>query len=118
VRRRLPKTVIHIFHADQDSLTAGAHVAERIRQVSTARGVELEAYVFGAAERALLDPARTEFNTQIDELIEHGVQVRTCLSTATALGATDALAKRCIQLEFARDAFVRYTLQAATVISF
>jgi hypothetical protein len=114
----MPTTVIHIFHADSDSLTTGAHVAERIRQVGADRGTTVEVYVFGPAERSLLDAAASEFNTQIDELIGHGVPVKTCLTAADALGAADRFAKRGIQLEFARDAFVRYTTESATVISF
>ncbi|MFJ8630952.1 hypothetical protein [Streptomyces sp. NPDC093568] len=114
----VPKTVIHIFHADQDSLATGAHVAERIRQVAADRGVELEVYLFGPAEQALLDIDRAEFNTQIDALIERGVPVRTCLNIAAAAGAADQLAQRGIQLEFARDAFARYGREAAAVISF
>lgn len=114
----MPKTVIHIFHADQDSLTTGAHVAERIRQVAADRGVELEVYLFGPAERALLDPAEGDFNTQIDALAEHGVPVKTCLNIAAANDAADKFARRGIQLEFARDAFARYGCETATVISF
>ncbi|MPZ79061.1 MAG: hypothetical protein GEV28_01110 [Actinophytocola sp.] len=114
----MPKTVIHIFHADQDSLTTGAHVAERVRQVAADRGVELEVYLFGPAEQALLDPAQGDFNIQIDALVEHGVPVRTCLNIAAANNAADKLAERGIQLEFARDAFARYGREAATVISF
>jgi hypothetical protein len=112
------KTVIHIFHADHASLTTGAHVAERIHQVAAARGIQVEVYVFGPAEQALLDADATEFNTHIDALVGHGVQVTTCLSTADALGAADRFAKRGIQAEFAREAFTRYTTESATVISF
>jgi hypothetical protein len=79
---------------------------------------QLEVYLFGPAEHALLDAANTYFNSQIDALIEHGVPVRTCLNIAAAAGAADQLAQRGIQLEFARDAFVRYGQDAAAVISF
>jgi hypothetical protein len=47
------KGVIQIFHNDPDSLSTCSHVAERIRQVKTERGVALELYLFGPAERAL-----------------------------------------------------------------
>jgi hypothetical protein len=114
----MPKTVIHIFHDDDASLTTGAHVAERIRQVAAARGVDVEVYLFGPAEQALLDADRVEFNKLIDDLVERGVQVTTCLSIAGSLGAGDAFAKRGIQLEYAREAFARYTVESATVISF
>ena len=53
------KVVIHIFHADDSSLGTGAHVSERIRQVKDERGVALEVYIFGPAEKVLGDPARS-----------------------------------------------------------
>lgn len=114
----MPKTVIYIFHADNDSLTTGAHVAERVRQVAAVRGVELEIYLFGPAENALLDAGQVEFNKQIDDLVTAGVQVKACLNIAASRGAADALAQRGIQLEFAREAFARYALEHAAVISF
>ena len=55
------KVVIHIFHADDSSLGTGAHVSERIQQVKQERGVALEVYLFGPAEKALGDAARAEF---------------------------------------------------------
>lgn len=114
----MAKTVIHIFHADTDSLTSGSHVAERVRQVAAVRGVELEVYLFGPAEKALLDADQVAFNKQIDDLVTAGVQVKACLSVAVGAGAADALAQRGIQLEFAREAFARYALEHAAVISF
>ena len=47
----MKKVVIHIFQDDKNSLGTGSHVAERIRQLKEQHGVELEAYVFGPAER-------------------------------------------------------------------
>ena len=66
------KVVIHIFHADDRSLGNGAHVSERIRQVKDERGVALEVYVFGPAERALADPAREEYQLDADETCAGG----------------------------------------------
>ena len=114
----MAKVVVHIFHADEPSLGAGSHVSERIRQVQRERGVDLEVYVFGPAEKALMDPAAREFNDQIDQLVAEGVQVKTCLNNAVGAHATEALAARGIQMELAREAFVRYALEGATVISF
>ncbi|MEU9247360.1 hypothetical protein [Streptomyces sp. NPDC048385] len=114
----MPKTVIHIFHADPDSLATGAHVAERVRQVAADRGIQLEVYLFGPAEHALLDDGNSDFNAQIDALVEHGVPVKACLNIAAAADAADRLARRGIQLEFARDAFTRYGQETAAVISF
>jgi hypothetical protein len=114
----MPKLVIHIFHGDESSLGTGSHVSERIRQVQHDRGIDIEVYLFGPAEKALLDPAAADFNRQIDELIARGVQVKACLNDAKDMGATEALAARGIQLEFAREAFIRYALEGATVVSF
>ncbi|MDE3113882.1 MAG: hypothetical protein KGK34_13150 [Chloroflexota bacterium] len=114
----MAKVVIHIFHGDEPSLGTGSHVSERIRQVQRDRGIDIEVYVFGPAEKALLDPTAREFNKQIDELVAKGVQVKTCLNIAAAEHATETLAARGIQLELAREAFTRYALEGATVISF
>ena len=46
-----------------------------------------------------------------------GVPVSACLNSALSLDATDALARRGIQLEAAREAYLRYTLAGATVIT-
>ena len=62
------KVVIHIFHADDSSLGTGAHVSERIRQVKDERGVALEVYIFGPAEKALADAARSEFRESSDKI--------------------------------------------------
>ena len=118
----MPKTVIHLFHADDSSLGAGSHVAERIRQVAADSGLELEVYCFGPAQSALTaeshDPVRAEYNVQIDALVAAGVPVGACLNAATADGTAEALGVRGLTLQYARDAFVRYSLEGATVISF
>ena len=117
----MPKTVIHLFHDDDASLTSGSHVAERIRQVAGEQGLELEVYIFGPAQKALADTqseARAEYNAQIDALVQAGVPVGACLNSATAAGTVDALTERGITLQYARDAFTRYGLEGAAVISF
>jgi hypothetical protein len=118
----LAKTVIHLFHADDDSLSTGSHVAERIRQVAGDQGVELEVFCFGPAQAALGapddSPIRAEYNEQIDKLTAAGVAVGACLNAARSADTENALTARGIRLQFARDAFVRYALEGATVITF
>ena len=118
----MSKSVIHLFHGDDDSLSAGSHVAERIRQVASAQGVALEVFCFGPAQGALSaadeSPVRGEYNQQIDQLIAAGVPVGACVNAARAAGTEEALTARGIQLQFARDAFVRYAVEGATVLSF
>jgi hypothetical protein len=117
----MPKTVIHLFHDDDASLGSGSHVAERIRQVAGEQGLELEVYCFGPAQKALSDTesaVRAEYNAQIDALVQAGVPVGACLNSATAVGTVDALTERGVKLQFARDAFARYGLEGAAVITF
>jgi len=114
----MQKLVVHIFHADAESVNTGSHVSERIRQVAADRNVQLEVFLFGPAEAALLDPAFAEYNTTIDDLVRKGVPVFTCLNTARGLSAEAAFAGRGIQTAFARDKFVEYAADGATVISF
>ncbi|MDA8318552.1 MAG: hypothetical protein M0030_01875 [Actinomycetota bacterium] len=117
----MAKLVVHVFHGDDDSLSAGSHVAERIRQVAAGQGADLEVYCFGPAQAALGDQeggVRAEYNQQIDDLAAAGVPVGACLNAARAAGQEESLAKRGIRLQYARDAFVRYALEGATVITF
>ena len=118
----MAKTVIFLFHGDDDSLNAGSHVAERVRQVAGDHGVELEVFCFGPAQSALTEPSdakvRVEYREQINALAAAGVRVGACLNAANAAGTGDELTARGITLEFARDAFVRFGLEGATVISF
>ena len=118
----MAKTVIFIFHGDDNSLGTGSHVAERIRQVSAERGVELEVFCFGPAQDALTDenmePARIEYRSQINALAAAGVPLGACLNDARSAGTVENLEGRGIGLQFARDAFARFGLEGATVISF
>jgi len=119
---QMPKIVMHLFHADDASLNAGSHVAQRIQEVAPAQQIQVEVYCFGPAQDALTDvndsPVRRQYNAQVDALVASGVLVSACLSAANASGTTEALASRGIKLEFARDAFVRYALEGATVVTF
>jgi hypothetical protein len=110
--------VIHIFHADQDSLSTGAHVSERIRQVKDEQGAALEVYVFGPAERALGEPGKSEFRDTLVSLAREGVPVHVCRNIAEAMGAAEEFRRLGFVLEYARDAFLRYALAGATVVSF
>jgi len=118
----MAKTVIHIFHGDEASLSAGSNVAERVRQVAADQSVELEVFCFGPAQstlgRAGDGDAATVFNEQIDRLIANGVSVGACVNAAIGAGNELALRDRGVELQFARDAFVRWALEGATVISF
>jgi hypothetical protein len=114
----MSKVVIHIFHDDPSSLANGSHVAERVRQVQAERKVALEVYVFGPAEKALTRPDCQDYNGQIDSLARNGVPVGTCISIAESLDAKEAFKTRGLRLEYARDAFARFALEGATVISF
>ncbi|MHB1594069.1 MAG: hypothetical protein ACYCO9_10525 [Streptosporangiaceae bacterium] len=118
----MAKAVIHLFHGDEDSLATGSHVAERIRQVAGDQHVDLEVFCFGPAQGALSDASgdatRSEYNRQIDELVAAGVPVGACLNAARAAGTEQVLQGRGITLQYARDAFARFALEGAAVISF
>jgi len=112
------KVVIHIFHDDESSLGTSSHVADRIRQVKEEQHVALEVYVFGPAQKALLTPAGAACRDTLIGLAKAGVAVRTCRNTAEAMGTVATLTELGFGLEYARDAFVRYAVEGATVISF
>jgi hypothetical protein len=116
-----PKTVVHVFHDDADSLRTGTRVAQRVCEVSDERGVEVEVFCFGPAQRQLTvtgqEPAAT-FNAQVDALVARGVRVGACVNSARADGTEDALQARGLVLSVARDEFVRFALEGATVVTF
>lgn len=115
------KTVIHIFHDDADSIATGSRVAQRMMEIAADEGVDVEIFCFGPAQRRLTatdtEPEST-FNRQIDELIAGGVHVGACVNAARADGAEDALRARGLDLQVARDEFLRFTLEGSTVITF
>ncbi|BCB27340.1 hypothetical protein SKTS_22260 [Sulfurimicrobium lacus] len=112
------KVVIHIFHGDESSLATGSHVSERIRQVKEQHGVALEVYVFGSAEKALADPANAYYRDTLVSLAKSGVPIHVCRDIAEKMGKAEEFTNLGFTLEYARDAFVRYALEGATVISF
>jgi intracellular sulfur oxidation DsrE/DsrF family protein len=113
----MKKLVIHIFHVHENAAITGAKLAERIRQIAGERGVTLELFIFGAAIGALTDPAQFEFRDALMALAKQGVPVNVCRQTVEAMGQAGALQAEGFGLEYARDAFIRFTLEGATVIS-
>lgn len=116
-----PKSVVHLFHDDVESLRTGTRVAQRVAEVSEERGVEVEVFCFGPAQQHLADmdtEAGAVFNERIDALIAGGVRVGACVNVARADGTEAALQARGVVLSVARDEFVRFTLESATVITF
>ncbi|MFC1401318.1 MULTISPECIES: hypothetical protein [Streptacidiphilus] len=118
----MPKTVVHVFHDDDDSIATGSRVAQRIQEVAADHGSSVEVLCFGPAQRRLSDDggsaAVATFNRQIDELIAAGVVVGACINAARAEGTEPALTQRGLTLRVARDEFLRFTLEGATVITF
>jgi hypothetical protein len=82
------------------------------------RGTALEVYVFGPAEKALGDPARTSFRETLKNLAAAGVPVHVCRSIAEDMKAEGEFGRMGFKLEYARDAFVRFAAEGATVVSF
>ncbi|MFN2309869.1 MAG: DsrE family protein [Gammaproteobacteria bacterium] len=112
------KVVIHIFHDDAASLGTGSHVSERIRQIMNEKGVTLEVFVFGPAQKALFGPAQTGFRDTLAALVKNGVPVHICRQIAESMGNAEESTQLGLTLEYAREAFVRYAQEGATVISF
>lgn len=120
----MAKVAVHLFHDDDDSLRTGSRVAQRMQEVAAARAVELEVFCFGPAQAKLSEQhagdesAVTVYNRQIDELIADGVPVTACVNAASGAGQVDALTERGFALEVARDVFLRFALEGATVLAF
>jgi len=113
----MKKLVIHIFHVHENAAITGAKLAERIRQVAPERGVELEIFLFGAAIGAVADPSQGEFRDALAALAKQGVPVLVCQQAVEAMGQGEAMRAMGFGLEFARDAFIRFAIEGATVIS-
>jgi hypothetical protein len=117
----VPKTVIHLFHDDDDAVATGSRVAQRMLEIAPEQGVEVELFCFGPAQRRLADTdneAGATYNRQVDELVAAGVHVGACVNAARADGSEEALRARGLDLRVARDEFLRFTLEGATVITF
>lgn len=116
-----PKSVVHLFHDDGESLRTGSRLASRLAEVAGEHGVGIEVFCFGPAQKILtrsLGDDAVAFNAQIDALVEQGVRVGACVNLARADGVEDELIARGLALHVARDEFLRFTLEGATVISF
>lgn len=113
----MKKLVIHIFHVHENASITGAKLAERIRLVAQERGVTLEVFIFGAAIGALVDSSQSEFRNALVELAKNGVPVLVCQQAVEAIGQAEAMQAHGFTLELARDAFIRFALESATVIS-
>lgn len=118
----MKKTAIIIFNDNDAALNSGSHVALRMSEVNKEMNVELEVFLFGPGQAAYSSNAETgikaEYIKTIDELVKAGIKVSTCKNTAEGKGTTDALKAKKIQIEYARDAFLRYGLEGASVITF
>ena len=114
----MKKVVIHIFHDDASSLGTGSHVSERIRQVKEQQDVALEIYVFGPAEKAIANPINGAYRDTLVSLAKNGVPVHICRSIVEDMGKAHEFMHLGFKLEYARDAFIRYALEGATIISF
>ncbi|MFJ8919692.1 Uncharacterized protein conserved in archaea [Streptomyces sp. LamerLS-316] len=120
----MPKTVIHVFHDDDHSITTGTRVAQRIQEIAPEHDSSVEVFCMGPAQRRLTgggaDPeeAAAVYNRQIDELIAGGVPVGACVNAARADGSEAELLRRGLTLRVARDEYLRFTLEQATVITF
>ncbi len=78
--------------------------------------MDVEVYVFGAAERQLDDPAQAEYRQTLVSLA-NWVPVHVCRDIAESMGKAQEFTALGFTLEYARDAFVRYALEGATVVS-
>lgn len=74
-------------------------------------------FFFGAAIGALADPAQTDFRDALVVLAKQGVPVLVCQQTVEAIGQAGAMQALGFGLEFARDAFIRFAIEGATVIN-
>jgi len=113
----MKKLVIHIYHTNENAAVTGARLAERIRQAAPEQGVALEVFIFGAAIGALADPAQAEYRDGLIALAKNGITVNVCRQAAETMGQAEAVKAMGLSLEYARDAFIRFALEGATVIS-
>ena len=118
----MAKVVIHIFHGDDDSIGYGSRVSERIQEIAADKQAEVEVFCFGPAQARLTGDSDAAVpsacNVRLDELISAGVPVGACINAAKADGVDGELRSRGFNLEVARDAFLRFAMEGATVITF
>ena len=118
----MKKTAVVIFNDNDAALKAGSHVAVRMAEVAEETGVELEVYLFGPGQKAFLSPdnsdAKSAFRNNIKELLDAGVRVSACKNSADSDDNSEVLLEKGFNLEFARDTFLRYGAEGASVITF
>lgn len=118
----MKKTVVVIFNDNDAALNAGSHVALRMAEVNKERNVELEVYLFGPGQGAYssgeTEGVKATYISNIKEIIKAGITVSACKSTAETKGTADDLTKDGLKLEFARDAFLRFGDEQASVLTF
>ena len=113
----MKKIVIHIFHTHEGSTDIGPKLAERIRLLAAERDVTLELFIFGPAIAALVDPAQSGFRDALAALAQQKVPILVCRQTVEMMGKGEMVAGLGFSLEYARDAFIRFAMDGATVIS-
>ena len=113
----MKKLVIHIFHTHEGSTDIGPKLAERIRLVAAEREVSLELFIFGPAIAALADPEQPVFRDALAALAQQQVPILVCRQTVEMMEKADMLTSLGFSLEYARDAFIRFALEGAAVIS-
>jgi hypothetical protein len=111
-----------VFHDDDHSVATATRVAQRVQEIAPEHDCTVEVFCFSPAQRRLTSADGSDetatYNRQIDELIADGVVVDACINAARAEGTEDVLAARGLSLRVARDEFLRFTLEQATVINF
>jgi len=117
---KMKKTVLVIFNDNDAALNAGSNLALRMAEVHKERDVALEVFLFGPAQAAYSSDEKTgmkvSFHANIKKLIQAGIKVSACANAAG--DKADALKKDGVQLDFARDAFLNYGAEHASVITF
>ena len=116
----MKKTVLVIFNDNDAALNAGSNLALRMADVNKERNVELEVFLFGPAQAAYSDDEKTgmkaSFHANIQKLIQKGIKVSACANAAG--DKADTLQKEGLILDFARDAFLNYGAEQASIITF
>ncbi|MCL5099544.1 MAG: DsrE family protein [Candidatus Marsarchaeota archaeon] len=99
-------------------VTSGLHLAKRIYEVRQANGVDVVEVFLYAGGSKLLQSLPEEFENLIKELKQGGLTIKVCATEAKAWGLEENAKRFDIALEFARDAFSRYSREGFTVFTF
>jgi len=63
-----------------------------------------------------VDPAQSAFRDALAALAQQNVPILVCRQTVEMMGKAELLMGLGFKLEYARDTFIRYALEGATVI--